>query len=316
MRAFLTLLSFALAVLTLPSSRAAEPPRLRILTTLPPIYSWTTQVVRDLGDVENLLPNGVGPHNFSFRPRDLGRLQEADLIISNGLGIEDWLERAIRNTGGHQRMIRTSDGLDSLLIQDVPHLKLDPGRRPSRASAHAHDHSHGPEANPHVWLDPVLAMHGVSNILSAVIELDPQRADAYRRNANDYLQRLETLNKDLEKALTPIPNKAIVTYHDAFPYFVRRYGLELVGVVEEVPSVDPSPRYLATLMKVIRDRNVRVIFTEPQFNPRLARRLTEDLSIQIAELDVLETGPLTPDFYEEGMRRNLKTLIRVLGTTP
>lgn len=316
MRAFFTILCIAFVACALPKTRAEEPPRLRILTTLPPLYSWTTQIIRDLGDVENLLPQNVGPHNFSFRPRDLGKLQDADLIILNGLGIEDWLERAIRNTGGKHRMVRTSDGLDGLLIQGVPQLKLDPGRRPSRASGHAHDHSHGPEANPHVWLDPIFAMHGVSNILSAVIELDPHRAAAYRRNADEYLRRLEALSRDLAKAIEPIPNKAIVTYHDAFPYFVRRYGLELVGVVEEVPSVDPSPKYLATLMKVIREKNVQVIFTEPQFNPRLARRLTEDLSIQIAELDVLETGPLTPDFYEEAMRRNLKTLIQVLGTTP
>ena len=104
-----------------------------------------------------------------------------------------------------------------------------------------------------------------------------------------------------------------MTFHDAFPYFTRRYELELVGVIEEVPNVDPSPKYLAKLLEVIRRDQVKAIFTEPQFNPRLARRLAADLGIACAELDVLETGRLAPEFYEQGMRRNTDTLVRTLG---
>jgi ABC-type Zn uptake system ZnuABC Zn-binding protein ZnuA len=99
-----------------------------------------------------------------------------------------------------------------------------------------------------------------------------------------------------------------VTFHDAFPYFLRRYDLHLVGVVEEVPDVDPSPRYLARLMRAIRASGVGVVFTEPQFNVALAKRLAEDLKLKLAELDVLETGPLTAGAYEDAMRTNLRVL--------
>jgi ABC-type Zn uptake system ZnuABC Zn-binding protein ZnuA len=105
-----------------------------------------------------------------------------------------------------------------------------------------------------------------------------------------------------------LPDRKVVTFHDAFPYFCRRHGLELVGVIEEVPGAEPSPRYLARLSKAIRAGGARVIFTEPQFNPLLARRLAVDLGVRIAELDVLETGTPSKGFYVEGMRRNFRAV--------
>jgi zinc/manganese transport system substrate-binding protein len=301
---------------------AAEPKRLRIVTTIVPLYSWVAQVVGEHADVENLLPRDVGPHNYSFRPRDLRKLQNADIIVQNGLGLENWLEKAIENTGGKQRLVQTTAGLESQFIYDVPTLKLDPDASASK-SDHDHDHDHGHshghhhhhgdhQPNPHLWLDPIFACHGVTNILNALVAADPHRASFYRENAQRYVERLHALDRDLTEALDKLSVKTIVTYHDAFPYFTRRYGLELVGVVEQIPSVDPSPRYLADLMKVIRARDVKVIFTEPQFNTRLAKRLKQDLSVSIAELDVLETGKLSPNLYEEGMRRNLRTLADLL----
>jgi ABC-type Zn uptake system ZnuABC Zn-binding protein ZnuA len=106
--------------------------------------------------------------------------------------------------------------------------------------------------------------------------------------------------------------REVVTFHDAFPYFCRRYGLKLVGVIEEVPGSSPSPRYLAALSQAIRDQGVGVVFAEPQFNPRLALQLTRDLKISLAQLDVLETGSLSATAYEEGMRRNLQALTKAL----
>ena len=113
-------------------------------------------------------------------------------------------------------------------------------------------------------------------------------------------------------ALAPAKGYRIVTYHHAFPYFTRRYGLDLIGVIEEVPDVEPSPKYLAVLLKVMRATDVKAIFTEPQFSPKLAQRISRDAKIPVAELDTLEIGPLKPTAYEEGLRRNLNTLLKHL----
>ena len=303
----------------------AEDGKPRVLTSIPPLYCWAVNVAGDLATVENLLPADVGPHDYQFKPRDLKRLQAADLIVLNGLGLEDWFTKAIRFNAAEaeRKVIRISDGLAGTnLIHDLPTLELDPSH-PSKET-HDHGHAHGPGtrdpepgtnddlANPHLWQDPRLAMHGVTNILLALQRIDPAHAADYQRNATAYLTRLAALDAEIRQSVAGFSARTVVTYHDAFPYFCRRYGIELAGVIEQVPGSDPSPRYLAELLKVIRARHVKVIFTEPQFNPRLAKRLADDLGIAIAELDVLETGALTSGSYEDGLRRNLRVLEKYL----
>lgn len=293
---------------------AAEPTaKRRILTTFAPIHSWALNVAGDDATVELLLPGDVGPHDFQLRPQDLRKIRQADLLIANGLGMEGWFEKAIQGNAKEsaRKIVRTADGLKGELIYHLPTLSLDPATARKGGHDHGHDHDHeaaGEAPNPHVWLDPVYAQHAVSNIINALSQADPAHASGYKERGLAYVGRLQQLDRDIKTRLTGITNRTIVTYHDAFPYFCRRYGIDLAGVVEEVPSVEPSPRYLASLSAVIRARGVRVIFTEPQFNPRLVRQISRDLKIRFAELDVLETGKASATFYEEGMRRNLLAL--------
>jgi zinc/manganese transport system substrate-binding protein len=282
---------------------------IRILTTLPAIHSWAVNVVGDPARVENLLPADVGPHDFQFRPSDLRKLAKADLVLVNGLGVDEWLNRAVASGASKpgRKIVTVTDGLASVLIRHLPELEVDGGDK----AGHDLEHSHGgpdPAPNPHVWLDPRLAQHGVSNILNALVAADPANAEGYTRRATAYLLNLEALDREILSSLSSLKDRRIVTFHDAFPYFCRRYGLTLTGVIEEVPSVDPSPKYLASLIGVIRKTGVRVLFSEPQFNPRLIRRLSEDLHVSVAELDVLETGRPSPTFYVDGMRKNLRSL--------
>ncbi len=296
-------------------SAAAEPQRVQVLCSLAPLASWALNVAGDLATVETLLPADVGPHDFSFRPRDLKRIKSADLIVINGLGIEEWLDKALRSNARDltNKLVRTSEGLEAEFIYHLPELVLDPASRKKDGHSHAHDHiGAGEQPNPHVWLDPVFARQGVSNILKALVRIDPRNATGYQRNAMSYIDRLQKLDEEARAVVEGLAEKSVVTFHDAFPYFTRRYGLELVGVIEEVPGVDPSPKYLSSLLKVVRSRKVRALFTEPQFSPKLANRLARDLEIGIGELDVMETGAVTAEFYEVGIRRNLAVLQKYL----
>jgi zinc/manganese transport system substrate-binding protein len=310
---FLLTFSLLLSAYSQPPPRPATN-RLQILATFAPIHSWTLNVAGPDADVELLLPGDVGPHDFQLRPQDIQRIRRANLIIANGLGIDDWLQKAIQanSPDSGKSLILISAGMKDDLIYEVPTLTLDPD---TAQSGHSHSHTHGADGeapNPHVWLDPLLAAHGVTNILTSLQKADPTHAAAYAERAAAYVQRLLALHREFESTLDPLPNKAIVTYHDAFPYFCRRYNLTLAGVIEEVPHVNPSPRYLTRLSKVIRARNVRVIFAEPQFSPRLVLQLSRDLGVQFAELDVLETGKASASFYEDGMRKNLLRLRNTL----
>jgi zinc transport system substrate-binding protein len=309
--------SSLLILLFTPLALGATSERLRILTTLVPIHSWAANVAGPDAEVENLLTSDVGPHSFQLRPKDLQKIRTAQVIVANGLGIDNWLDKALRGNASKAqgKVVHLGDGWTNHLIFDLPVLSLDPKskRRSDRDHNHdhtaGHSHDHNQESpNPHVWLDPSFARYAVTNLAEVFATADPAHADGYRVRAQEYVQRLSVLDRDLQDTISLFPSKAIVTYHDAFPYFARRYGLDLVGVIEEVPSVEPSPRYLKELSQVVRAREVRVIFTEPQFSPRLVRQLSRDLGVQFAELDVLETGQPGTDFYEAGMRRNLAVL--------
>lgn len=298
---------YAAIVLAAVFGNAAE---IRVVTTLPAIHCWASNVAGEDAVVENLLPADVGPHDFQFRPSDRKKVAGADLIFVNGLGVEDWLKKAMIDKGpkGTGRVVALSDGLKSQLIYHLPELEFGDGHSHAH---HHHDHDHeaeGEAPNPHIWLDPVFARHCVSNIAAAMKEADPAHADGYSRRAAAYLAELEALDREVKTVVDGLPDKKVITFHDAFPYFCRRYGLDLVGVIQEVPSTEPSPKHFAKLARVIRERKVRAIFVEPQFNPRIATRLAEDLKIKVGQLDVLETGTLSRGFYTEGVRKNLKAL--------
>ena len=310
--ATLAKVSCVLALLFIPllrfttCTRAAEPaPKLRVLTSFLPVYCFTANIAGDLAEVENLLAANASPHNYQFAPRDLRKLSGAQLFVINGLGMEDWLAKAMKAAKGSRTatVVEAFAGVPKeRLITELPHIHL-PGE-------HGHHHHDGP--NPHLWLDPTLAAHAVTNILAALQKADPKNAAGYAANAARYVERLHVLDRDLAAALAPAKGYRIVTYHHAFPYFTRRYGLDLIGVIEEVPDVEPSPKYLAALLKVMREKDVKAIFTEPQFSPKLAARISRDAKVPVAELDTLETGPLKPTAYEEGLRRNLNTLLKHL----
>ena len=288
-----------------PASTAEPAGKIKALTSFLPVYCFTANIAGDLAEVENLLPANVGPHDYQFAPRDLRKLSAAQLFVVNGLGMEDWLGKTLKAAKGSKTatVVEAFAGVPKdRLITELPHIHL-PGE-------HGHHHHDGP--NPHLWLDPTLAAHAVTNILTALQKADPKNAAGYAANATRYVERLQKLDADLAAALAPAKGHRIVTYHHAFPYFTRRYGLDLVGVIEEVPDVEPSPKYLAALLKVMREKEVKVIFTEPQFSPKLAERISRDAKIPVAELDTLETGPLKPTAYEEGLRRNLNTLLKHL----
>ncbi|MBC8003239.1 MAG: zinc ABC transporter substrate-binding protein [Opitutaceae bacterium] len=287
--------------------------KIRVVTTILPVYCFAKNIAGDLADVSSLLESGVGPHDFQYKASDLSRLKQADIVVLNGLGLESWMQRALESskpTGRMRLVVEASSGLKSELIYHVTELQLG-GDMKKETKVHDHDHGHD-MANPHTWLNPRLAMHAVTNILQAFQKADPGNAPRYAENARQYLERLSTLDSELDTALKPLRQKAFVVFHDAFPYFTSRYQLRMVGVIEEVPDVEPTLKYLSNLTKTIRKNGVKVIFAEPQFPVPLAKRIASDTGVRLSELDPLETGRFEPTAYEDGLRQILKTLVNEL----
>jgi zinc transport system substrate-binding protein len=280
-------LPFVLIALAFATPIEASSAKIRVLTSFLPVYCFTANVAGDSAEVENLLRGGAGPHDYQLSVRDRERIRAADLVVLNGLGIDSWIEPVLRSANA--KTVFLSSGLSN----DLARVE-------------------GSPLNAHIWLDPVLAMSCVSNIARALIEVDPGHQEAYSRNTSNYLARLKALNEEFRAGLEPCQGAKIVTFHDSFPYLMRRYGIEVVAVIEEVPDVSPSPQYLSRLYKTVRETKPKAIFTDAQFSPRLARQIGADLKVPVAGLNTLETGPLKPQSYEEIMRNNLRVLQQAL----
>ncbi len=322
--------SFVFLSLAWGCSLVAAPPahahKLKVLTSFLPVYCFTANVAGNLAEVENLLPANVEPHDYQFSRKDLHRLADADLILINGLGLERWLEKAFQNAAPSRRksVVEVFTGLEGQLIAaSLSHLSDRSDRSdPSHPSSLVARQAPGPQSqphrpagtppNPHVWLDPRLARHAVTNILRALQAADPTHASSYAANAAEYLARLDKLDAALEQALGAVRGAAIVTYHDAFPYFARRYGLNIVGVVEPVAEVEPSLKSLAALYRSVRANQATALFAEPPAASRLARQIGRDLQLPLAQLDTIEAGPMNPTAYEEGMKNNQLVLLKYL----
>lgn len=271
-----------LALLIASATLANGAEKLKVLTSFLPVYCFTVNVAGELADVTNLLPPGASPHDFQLSRSDVARFNQADLLVANGLGAESWLDKLVRQSAGKKNVVLMSTGLSK-------------------------------ETNPHIWLDPVLAAHAITNILRALQAADPPNAQAYASNAGVYIQRLYTLDRDFQDALAPVKGSPIITYHDAFPHLARRYGLQIAAVVEETPEVSPTPRHLAKLRKIIQTQGVKAMFTDAEHPQKLAEQLAADFGVRIAPLYTLENGELSAAAYETGMRKNLTILKNTLN---
>lgn len=297
MKSLWALISFAIVASTVPSY-PSEQPKLKVLTSFLPVYIFTANVAGDVADVESLSTINASPHDFQFSPPDVQKVNAADLIIVNGLGLEleTKLEPLLKSAGKLKNKTEMAAGLEPFLI----------------SGDEDHRGHHHPLFNPHVWLDPVFASYCVTNILLALQTVDPTRASAYASNAARYVQRLQALHRETESGLAFAKGAPIVTHHDAFAYFARRYHLRIVGVMEEVPEVTPSAKYLANLQRVIQSERVRVIFAEANHSSKLARQLAADLRLRMAVLDTLESGKPNATAYEDAMRENVRIIRREL----
>lgn len=287
-----------LAVLSLltactPAPESSETDRLRILTTFLPVYAHAASVAGDRAKVDILVGDDIGVHDFSPRPADMARIADADILVFNGAGIEPWLDGLVRNAGNPDLvLVDLADGME--LIPSPPRFGVE---------VNADD-----EPNPHTWLDPALAMQQVETLRDALVASDPEGADTYRQNAAAYMERLRELDADFQRVLGPLPSKKLVTFHEAFPYFARRYGFESIGYISEFPERDPAPAELAALIDRIRAAGVKVLFAETGYAPALLQRVAAETGARVSTLNTLEIGPAGPDAYLDGMRVNLEAL--------
>ena len=236
---------------------------LNVVATTSQIAALAREVAGERAEVRAIIRPGVEPHDFEPTPGDLATLNTADLVLRHGVGLDSFLDRAALRVSGAP-VVTATRGIGD-------HYGALGGR----------------DFDPHVWLDPMLAKVMVENIRDALVTVNPAGRATYEANAAAYNSRLDEVNRQISEMLAGIPseNRKIVTNHDAFGYFARRYRLEVVGAV--IPTVssegEPSAQETAALLDTIREEGVKAIFVESTANPDLARQLARDAGVKVAE---------------------------------
>jgi ABC-type Zn uptake system ZnuABC Zn-binding protein ZnuA len=234
-------------------------------------------LVRNVGGsyvtVTSLVPNGGDVHTYEPRPNDVRTIAGADLLVMNGLGLDDWLLAVIGSASA------SGTPLIKLGV-DLAGVELLPGDTAGTQ-------------NPHLWMDVRYARLYVDRIDQALQQVDPAHAGAYASQAADYENQLDTLDTQIRDAIATVPeaSRRIVTYHDAFPYYAHAYGLTVVGVAVEAPGQEPSAQYTAQLIGAIRDNQVKAIFSENQFPTQLVDTLGQETGVKV--VSDLYDGSLT-----------------------
>jgi ABC-type Zn uptake system ZnuABC Zn-binding protein ZnuA len=237
--------------------------QLSIVVTTPDLKSITEAVSGGAARVQSLIPPGADPEAFEPRPAHLVALREAGLVIRVGAGYEHWLDRLISQAGkphlrpGAEGYLDASAGI-ALLEQRGRSVTITPG------------HAHG-AANPHYWLDPVNGLAVAQRVAGALARLAPaQRAGIEAAHAR-FAAELERRTAEWQKTLEPYKGAPVVTYHNTWPYFARRFRLNIVEVIEQKEGVQPGVGRLAALAKTMRENKVRAVLHEP-FQPIDASR--------------------------------------------
>lgn len=291
------LLASCLALALLAGAAAARP---NVVVSIHPLYDLVRQIAGDDADVVRVLAPGASPHTFDPTPRDVARIVAADLVVMNG-ALDLWLRNLVEASGARAPVLELIglEPVQAVLRESFPDL----------VSADAGGASYG--FNAHVWLDPLVMAAAVPELAAALAGADAAAADRYRARGDALVADLEALHAELAERLAPVAGAAFVPFHDAWPYFAARYGLDLVVEIEPFPGREPSPAYLRTALGLIRDSGARVIFGEAQLERRPAEVVAAEAGVALAVLDPLG-GLDGRERYQELLRWNAAVLLESL----
>lgn len=238
---------------------------LQVTASFYPLYEFAKHVGGPYVSVHNMTPAGAEPHDYEPSPQALIAAQKSAVFIYNGGTLEPWADKFLSD-------------YTHTAVKSSNHIALHSGT----------DEDNHKVADPHFWLDPVLAQQIVTNIRDGLIQADPSHADQYTKNAAAYNKQLQQLDHDFKTGLASCQGDTIITAHEAFGYLAKRYNLQVEAISGVSPDQEPSPAKLAEISQLARDKDIRYIFFESLVSPRLADTIAQEVGAKTLVFDPLE----------------------------
>jgi manganese/iron transport system substrate-binding protein len=281
---------------------------LRVVATTTVFADLVANVGGSKVAVTSLVPKGGEVHTFDPTPSDLTRVAEAELVVMNGLGLDEWLAQMVADSGSSAPVVELGEDLDGVTY-------LEGSGHEGEGHEGEGEAGHEDGANPHLWLDVENGARYVARITEALTAADPDDAATYEANGNAYRARLTDLDAWVLEQIGAIPeaNRKLVSFHEAFPYFAAAYGLEIVGTIVEAPGQDPSAGEIAALVDAIRASGAKAVFTEAPFSPDLAEAVATEAGVAVvSDLYNDSLGDPPVDSYEAMIRWDTEKTVEAL----
>jgi len=264
------------------TSRGEQGDRIGVVVTILPQAEFVENVGGDKVEVTVMIPPGASPHTYEPKPSQLTALSQARIYARVGSGIEfelAWMEK-LTAINKDMLVVDCSRGVE---LRTMTEEEIE-AEEEGHAGKEEHEEEHG-MMDPHIWTSPVNAQVMVRNICDGLIEVDPDNNSYYESNRDAYLQKLAQLDAEIRERLSGLTNRAIMVYHPAFGYFAREYDLTMLLVEKE--GKEPTSKGLTRLIEQAKENDVKVVFAEPQFNPRSAEVIAGAIDGRVIFVDPL-----------------------------
>lgn len=260
--------------------------KITVSVTFNAMKEFTEAVGKDKVAITTIIPDGVEPHDFEPKPKDMVSIAKSDIIVYNGMGMETWVDDALTSSGNTAIIkVDASNGVEPIKSTDKTTAQND----------------------PHVWLSLKSAQIEVKNIADALIKKDPANADFYKKNRDSYISELEKLFEKYNAKFKDVQNKDFVTGHAAFAYLCRDFGLEQNSVQDVFAEGEPSAKDLGKLIEFCKEKNVKTVFTEKMVSPDVSKTLADTVGADVKTIYTCESNEDNKSYIER-MTANLEKI--------
>ena len=272
-----------------------------VLTTFYPVYIFTLNLLDGIDDIEivNMTENHNGClHDYTLMPKDMKALAAAKAVVINGAGMEEFLEKAVETSDAP--VIDSSAGIEIIGADEED----DHDHKAEEEHGHNHNHS----GNAHIWMFPKNAAKQTENIAEGLIKVFPQYEEKISDNLKIYLQKLNNLDSKIKAELASCKGAEFISFHEAYDYFAADYSLSFAASVDSDDGAEPGTKELVRLTELIKSKDIKAIFTEPDYQGSSADVLSNETGVPVYTLNPVTSGDGAKDSYEKIMLENCETI--------
>jgi zinc transport system substrate-binding protein len=268
--------------------------KLQVVVSFNAMREFVEAIGKDKVEVKTIIPNGMEPHDFEPKPRDLEALSKAKVFVYNGFGMEAWADSAVQAADNKQLIVvEAAKGFEPVKNTDAGTIK------------------ENGQYDPHVWISLKGAEYEAKNIEVALEKADPANKNYYEKNYDVFSTQLNTLYDEYKKKFAALKDKSFVTGHAAFAYFCRDFGLKQNSVEDVFAEGEPTPKKMEELINYCRANKIKTIFVEDMISPKVSDTLAKEVGAKVQKIYTVESKEDNKD-YIESMKSNLQLIYNSL----